>query len=45
MLATERPICVVGRCSESSRTASTFRFLRSGRLAAHRARYALDCGV
>ena len=30
---TERAICVVGRCSESSRTGSTFRFLRSVRLA------------
>ena len=44
-LATERAICVVGRCSESSRTASTFRFLCSVRLAAHPARYALEGGV
>ncbi len=38
-------ICVVGRCSQSSRTLSTFRLLRSGRLAAHPARYALEGGV
>ena len=45
MLAAERAICVVGRCSESSRTGSTFRFLRSVRLASHPARYALEGGV
>ena len=44
-LATEGAICVVGRCSESSRTGSTFRFLRSVRLAAHPACYALEGGV